>query len=49
VIDLAANKLLGSIHLREDVPAALSPLYRAELLVQVSAFRRTTRRSMLFR
>jgi len=33
VIDPATNKLLGSIHLVEDVPAALSPLYRGELLV----------------
>src|SRR5260370_9904894 len=32
VIDPATNKLLGSIHLGEDVPAALSPLYRGELL-----------------
>lgn len=32
VIDPATNKLLGSIHLGEAVPAALSPLYRGELL-----------------
>ncbi len=33
VIDPATNKLLGSIHLGDDVPTALSPLYRGELLV----------------
>src|SRR5216684_6324714 len=33
VIDPATNKLLGSIHLGQDVPAALSPLYTGELLV----------------
>src|SRR5580704_9981950 len=38
VIDPAANKLLGSIHLGEDVPAALSPLYRGELLVHGLGF-----------
>ncbi len=38
VIDPATNKLLGSIHLGEDVPAALSPLYRGELLVHGLGF-----------
>ena len=38
VIDPAANKLLGSIHLGEDVPASLSPLYRGELLVHGLGF-----------
>jgi YVTN family beta-propeller protein len=38
VIDPAGNKLLGSIHLGEDVPAALSPLYRGELLVHGLGF-----------
>jgi YVTN family beta-propeller protein len=38
VIDPAANKLLGSIHLGENVPAALSPLYRGELLVHGLGF-----------
>jgi YVTN family beta-propeller protein len=38
VIDPAANKLLGVIHLGEDVPAALSPLYRGELLVHGLGF-----------
>ncbi len=33
VIDPATNKYLGSIHLGEDVPVAISPLYRGELLV----------------
>ena len=31
VIDPATNKLLGSIHLGEDVPAALSTPYRGGL------------------
>jgi YVTN family beta-propeller protein len=38
VIDPASNKLLGSIHLGEEVPAALSPLYRGELLVHGLGF-----------
>src|SRR5229473_1592084 len=38
VIDPATNKLLGSIHLGEDVPAALLPLYRGELLVHGLGF-----------
>jgi YVTN family beta-propeller protein len=38
VIDPATNKLLGSIHLGDDVPAALSPLYRGELLVHGLGF-----------
>jgi YVTN family beta-propeller protein len=38
VIDPSTNKLLGSIHLGEDVPAALSPLYRGELLVHGLGF-----------
>lgn len=38
VIDPTANKLLGTIHLGEDVPAALSPLYRGELLVHGLGF-----------
>jgi YVTN family beta-propeller protein len=38
VIDPATNRLLGSIHLGEDVPAALSPLYRGELLVHGLGF-----------
>src|SRR5579864_7600497 len=38
VIDPATNKLLGSIHLGEDVPASLSPLYRGELLVHGLGF-----------
>jgi YVTN family beta-propeller protein len=38
VIEPATNKLLGSIHLGEDVPAALSPLYRGELLVHGLGF-----------
>jgi len=38
VIDPATNKLLGSIHLGEDVSAALSPLYRGELLVHGLGF-----------
>ena len=33
VIDPATNKFLGVIRLGDDVPAALSPLYRGELLV----------------
>ena len=38
VIDPNTNKMLGSIHLGEDVPAALSPLYRGELLVHGLGF-----------
>src|SRR5215831_1216876 len=38
VIDPATNKLLGTIHLGEDVPAALSPLYHGELLVHGLGF-----------
>src|SRR5260370_20261070 len=38
VIDPATNKLLGAIHLGQDVPAALSPLYRGELLVHGLGF-----------
>ena len=38
VIDPATNKLLGTIHLGEDVPAALSPLYLGELLVHGLGF-----------
>jgi len=38
VIDPATNKLLGAIHLGEDVPAALLPLYRGELLVHGLGF-----------
>src|SRR6266852_755145 len=38
VIDPATNKLLGSIHLGQDVPAALSPLYTGELLVHGLGF-----------
>ena len=38
VIDPSTNKLLGSIHLGESVPAALSPLYRGELLVHGLGF-----------
>ena len=38
VIDPATNKLLGVIRLGDDVPAALSPLYRGELLVHGLGF-----------
>ncbi len=38
VIDPVANQLLGTIRLGEDVPAALSPLYRGELLVHGLGF-----------
>ena len=38
VIDPATNKLLGAIHLGEAMPAALSPLYRGELLVHGLGF-----------
>jgi YVTN family beta-propeller protein len=38
VIDPSTNKYLGSIHLGDDVPAALSPLYRGELLVHGMGF-----------
>ena len=38
VIDPNTNKLLGVIPLGDDVPAALSPLYRGELLVHGLGF-----------
>lgn len=38
VIDPSTNKLLGSIHLGEDATAALSPLYRGQLLVHGLGF-----------
>jgi YVTN family beta-propeller protein len=38
VIDPGTNSLLGSIHLGDDVPAALSPLYHGELLVHGLGF-----------
>src|SRR6202011_1280639 len=38
VIDPATNKLLGAIHLGDDVPAALSPLYHGQLLVHGLGF-----------
>ena len=38
VIDPMSNTLLGAIHLGEDVPAALSPLYRGQLLVHGLGF-----------
>ena len=38
VIDPATNQFLGLIHLGEDVPTALSPLYRGELLVHGLGF-----------
>jgi YVTN family beta-propeller protein len=38
VIDPATNTLLGSIHLGDDVQAALSPLYRGQLLVHGLGF-----------
>jgi YVTN family beta-propeller protein len=38
VIDPGTEKLLGSIHLGDDVPASLSPLYRGELLVHGLGF-----------
>ena len=38
VINPVTNQLLGVIHLGEDVPAALSPLYRGELLVHGLGF-----------
>ena len=38
VIDPATNSLLGVIHLGESMPAALSPLYRGELLVHGLGF-----------
>ena len=38
VIDPETNMLLGSIHLGDDVPAALSPLYHGELLVHGLGF-----------
>lgn len=33
VIDPATNMLLGAIHLGDDVPSALTPLYRGQLLM----------------
>ena len=38
VIDPTTNQFLGLIHLGENVPAALSPLYRGELLVHGLGF-----------
>src|SRR6201994_4171069 len=38
VLDPATNKLLSSIHLGEDLPAALSPLYHDQLLVHGPGF-----------
>jgi len=38
VIDPFTNKMLGSIHLGDDVPSALSPLYRGQLLVHGLGF-----------
>jgi YVTN family beta-propeller protein len=38
VIDPATNRYLGSIRLGEDVPVAVSPLYRGELLVHGMGF-----------
>jgi YVTN family beta-propeller protein len=38
VIDPATNTFLGSIHLGDDVPAALSPLYHGQLLVHGLGF-----------
>src|ERR1700722_1683174 len=38
VIDPATNKFLSSIHLGDDVPAALSPLYHGQLLVHGLGF-----------
>lgn len=38
VIDPATNTLLGSIHLGDDVPTALGPLYRGQLLVHGLGF-----------
>jgi YVTN family beta-propeller protein len=38
VIDPSTNEYLGSIHLGEDVPVAVSPLYRGELLVHGMGF-----------
>jgi len=38
VIDPGTNKLLGTIPLGDDVPAALSPLYHGELLVHGLGF-----------
>jgi YVTN family beta-propeller protein len=38
VVDPETNTLLGSIHLGDDVPAALSPLYHGELLVHGLGF-----------
>jgi YVTN family beta-propeller protein len=38
VIDPATNLYLGSIHLGDDVPVAIGPLYRGELLVHGMGF-----------
>jgi YVTN family beta-propeller protein len=38
VIDPATNKLLGAIHLGDEVPSALAPLYRGQLLVHGLGF-----------
>lgn len=38
VIDPETNRVLGCIHLGEDIPAALSPLYHGELLVHGLGF-----------
>jgi YVTN family beta-propeller protein len=38
VINPVSNKVLGAIHLGEDVPIALSPLYRGQLLVHGLGF-----------
>jgi YVTN family beta-propeller protein len=38
IIDPSTDKMLGSVHLGDDVPAALSPLYRGELLVHGLGF-----------
>jgi hypothetical protein len=38
VIDPATNQLLGVIRLGEEVPVAISPLYRGELLVHGIGF-----------
>ena len=38
VVDPSTNRYLGSIHLGEDVPMAVSPLYRGELLVHGLGF-----------
>jgi YVTN family beta-propeller protein len=38
VVDPSTNKYLGSIHLGDNVPLAISPLYRGELLVHGLGF-----------